>query len=80
MKQRLGDPKQGMVRMDGASSQMILHSVFFSTSIAFLLYFDETLCLTMRFKEVYQILDIYAGKASVKNRLVDWPDAGVYNV
>ena len=39
MKQRLGDPKQGMLRMDGASSQMILHSVFFSTSIAFLLYF-----------------------------------------
>ena len=41
---------------------------------------DETLCLTMKFKEVYRILDIDAEKASVKDRSVDWPDAGVYNV
>ena len=34
----------------------------------------------MKFKEVYRILDIDAEKASVKNKLVDWPDAGVYNV
>ena len=41
---------------------------------------DEILCLTMNFKEVYHILDIEAEKALVKNRSVDWPDAGVYNV
>ena len=34
----------------------------------------------LKFKKVYRILDIEAEKAFVKNRSVDWPDAGVYNV
>ena len=41
---------------------------------------EETLFLSMKFKKVYRILNNDAEKASVKNRSVDWPDAGVYNM
>ena len=55
-------------------------SVRHNTPLLFLIVLKKTLHLAMKFKEVYRILDIDAEKASVKNKLVDWPDAGVYNV
>ena len=52
----------------------------YSIVILIVLKKEEKRQLLHQVEKIHQIFDNDAEKASVKDRSVDWPDAGVYNV